>query len=90
MEQSKDIGLWVKEGKKGKYFAGKMPDGTPIFIFKNDKKVTGSNQPDYRMKFGEIKPQARPSAAVAQPKAQPAKAVPNLAPQSNSDDELPF
>jgi len=49
-------GLWIKEGKKGKFFSGNITlnYGTPeeiklnIMIFKNDKKEK-ENQPEYKI-----------------------------------------
>ena len=38
-------GLWLKDGKKGKFMSGKLDDA-PIFIFKNDRKQA-DNDPDY-------------------------------------------
>lgn len=42
--------VWKKTSQSGTSFlSGKLEDGTPIMIFKNDKKVEGSKQPDYRI-----------------------------------------
>jgi len=52
-EERKSIGgLWLKDGKNGKYFSGEIElfgTKTHIFIFKNIYKEEGSKQPDYRI-----------------------------------------
>lgn len=52
MADKKDIGaLWINEGEKGKFLAGKITiDGvtTSIIVFKNDYKKA-DNHPDYRI-----------------------------------------
>ena len=56
--------LWINEGEKGKFLAGKVTiDGitTSILVFKNDYKKSDSH-PDYRIFLsnkpaGEIPPQ---------------------------------
>ena len=42
-------GLWLKEGKTQKYFAGDWEPDTSLFIFRNGNKQEGSNQPDYEV-----------------------------------------
>lgn len=44
-------GLWLKDGKRGKFFSGKVgdqpiPAGAKLFVFRNDKKQ-GDSDPDY-------------------------------------------
>lgn len=58
-------GLWIKDGKKGKFMSGKVgsepiPAGVKLFIFKNEKKQ-GENDPDYTLHFatGDDPPQQR-------------------------------
>ena len=45
-------GLWLKDGKKGKFMSGQtdadIPAGTKLLIFKNDKK-SNDKQPDYHL-----------------------------------------
>ena len=41
--------LWIKNSKTGTvYMSGKIGD-QEVVIFRNDKKVEGSNQPDWRV-----------------------------------------
>lgn len=40
--------LWLKEGQKGEYMTGTI-NGTPVVVFRNDRKEPGSNQPDWRV-----------------------------------------
>ena len=46
-------GLWLKDGRNGKFMSGEtdtdIPAGTRLFIFKNTKKVDGDKQPDYSL-----------------------------------------
>jgi hypothetical protein len=46
-------GLWLKDGKKGKFMSGQidaeMPAGTKLLVFKNDKKNAGDKLPDYHL-----------------------------------------
>jgi len=49
-------GLWLKEGKNGKFFSGNVEVGgikQGILIFRNDKKE--GNQPDYNICEAEEK-----------------------------------
>ena len=58
---SDNIGaLWLKEGKKGKFFSGSIElEGikTQIVIFKNTNK-TKENHPDYNILLSKPKPEA--------------------------------
>lgn len=44
-------GLWLNEGKQGKYMAGNvseaLPAGAKIMVFKNTYKKPGEKTPDY-------------------------------------------
>lgn len=40
--------LWVNTSAKGDYLSGTI-GGVRVVCFKNDKKVPGSSQPDYRV-----------------------------------------
>jgi len=40
--------LWLKEGKSGKFFSGKVGD-QEVVVYKNDKYVEGGNFPYYRI-----------------------------------------
>ena len=50
-------GLWLKDGKSGKFFSGKVdtaiPAGAAVFVFRNDKKEN-DKQPDYTLCFAEL------------------------------------
>lgn len=58
-------GLWLKDGKRGKYMSGEtseaIPAGSKLLVFKNDRKEPGSNQPDYHLFFvsGDEQPPMR-------------------------------
>jgi hypothetical protein len=45
-------GLWLKDGRNGKFMSGEVEDGIPagsrLLIFKNDKKEN-DRQPDYTL-----------------------------------------
>lgn len=45
-------GLWLKDGKKGKFMSGQtdaeVPSGAKLLIFKNEKK-SSEKQPDYHL-----------------------------------------
>lgn len=43
------IGLWLKDGQKGKYFSGQVGDYW-VTVSKNDFK-TEDKQPDYNLRF---------------------------------------
>lgn len=43
--------LWIKQGKNGEFFSGKLGDAT-IMIFPNRKK-TADNQPDFNVFLAE-------------------------------------
>ena len=42
-------GLWIKDGRNGKYFAGDWDPDTGLLIFPNGNKKKGSNQPDFEV-----------------------------------------
>ena len=46
-------GLWISEGKNGKYMFGKLTAavaaGTKLFVFKNNRKKPGEKYPDYEI-----------------------------------------
>jgi hypothetical protein len=74
-------GLWLKEGKKGKFFSGEMTfqyNGHPVtarvIIFRNTRKQEGTKQPDYSIKITD---------------AFPAKPKDNGG-QRGSGDDIPF
>ena len=47
-------GLWIKDGKNGKFMSGDLKDAIPagakLLIFKNDRKETPA-QPDYTLSY---------------------------------------
>lgn len=52
-QENRSIGGWIKESKNGNsYISFKLPDDAKpgyYAIFRNTKKVEGSNQPDYNI-----------------------------------------
>jgi hypothetical protein len=48
-------GLWLKDGKRGKFMSGEVSEAIPaaskLLIFKNDRKQPGSKEPDYTLFF---------------------------------------
>jgi hypothetical protein len=40
--------LWLKSGAKGDYMTGTI-NGVAVVVFKNERKVEGSKQPDWRV-----------------------------------------
>ena len=52
----KVCGLWLNDGKKGKYMSGKaqenlrIPEGAKLFVFKNNKKESDKH-PDYNLMY---------------------------------------
>lgn len=44
-------GLWLKDGRSGKFMSGEtdeeIPAGSRLLVFKNTKKVEGDKLPDY-------------------------------------------
>jgi hypothetical protein len=79
-------GLWLKEGKRGKFMSGHtseaIPDGAKLLIFKNDRKEPGSTEPDYVLYF--VNPDEQPPMRRAEP-GQRSQASEDL-----PDDEIPF
>ena len=53
-------GLWLKDGKNGKFFSGEVdkpiPVGARVFVFRNAKKEN-DRQPDYVLNFVEPEPE---------------------------------
>jgi hypothetical protein len=42
-------GLWLKESRTGKYYAGNWEPDTSLFVFRNNNQQPGKNQPDYEV-----------------------------------------
>jgi hypothetical protein len=42
-------GLWLKESRNGKYYAGDWEPDTSLFVFRNNNQQPGKNQPDYEV-----------------------------------------
>lgn len=40
--------LWIKQSARGEFMTG-VVGGEPVVLFKNDRKVEGSKQPDWRV-----------------------------------------
>jgi hypothetical protein len=78
-------GLWLKDGKRGKFMSGETADAIPagarLLIFKNDRKQPGSNDPDFTLCF--VTPENQPPMRRAEPGGVPA------APLASQDD-IPF
>lgn len=48
-EKNDELGaLWEKEGSGGTWMSGTI-NGEAVVCFRNDRKVAGSNQPDWRI-----------------------------------------
>lgn len=79
-------GLWLKDGAKGKYMAGKVeqeiPAGAKLLIFKNDRKER-DNQPDYQLFFCH-------DPAAAPGNAKPSSRPDQKAPPPPEPDDIPF
>jgi len=62
--------LWVRKKENRTYFTGmiEMVAGlkTPIVVFKNDRKLAGSNQPDWNIMLSEPK---RPKQDIKEEKS---------------------
>ena len=75
-------GLWLKDGKSGKYMSGSVeeviPAGATLFVFKNTYKKEGDNQPDYRLMLKPVDDQPAVATTAAAASAPPA------------DEEIPF
>jgi hypothetical protein len=54
--------LWKKTGAKGEYLTGTI-NGVPVVVFKNERKVEGSKQPDWRV----LKSKPREDRVVERP-----------------------
>jgi|TARA_R100000306_G_C4318336_1_gene113782 uncharacterized protein (DUF736 family) len=58
-ETDRAIGaLWIKRSKAGSVFLSGSIDNVEVVVFKNERKVEGSNQPDWRV----LKSRPRPTA----------------------------
>lgn len=73
-------GLWLKEGKKGKFFSGKFGNAN-VLIFKNTNKKEAKH-PDYEIFIAE----PRPRNEAPQGAKTPAQANN----QSAWEDDIPF
>jgi uncharacterized protein (DUF736 family) len=40
--------LWIKSSARGEYMTGTI-NGQPVVVFRNDRKLDGSKQPDWRV-----------------------------------------
>jgi hypothetical protein len=77
-------GLWVKDGKRGKFFSGQVkediPAGAKILIFRNDKRENES-QPEFTLFF--VSPEEQPPMRRAEP--QTTRQAPEV-----DDSDIPF
>ena len=77
-------GLWLKDGKAGKFFSGEVdkpiPAGARVFVFRNTKKES-DRQPDYVLNFVEPEPEPEPSAENSGGQHAPTKPP---------EDDIPF
>ena len=55
--------LWEKTGARGTYFTGTINGVGAVVVFKNDRKQSGSKQPDWRI----LKSKPKPSSGAATP-----------------------
>jgi hypothetical protein len=51
--------LWVKSGRKGDYMTGTIEGVGAVVLFRNDRKVEGSKQPDWRVLKSKPKDEQR-------------------------------
>ena len=84
-------GLWLNKGKNGTYMSGTM-GGVRVLIFKNEKKVEGSKQPDYNLVFAENKPKEK-----SDDNAKQESSIPEFEPRADNpfggdsdSSEIPF
>lgn len=81
-------GLWLKDGKRGKFMSGEtseaIPAGAKLLIFKNDRKQAGSNEPDYTLFF--VAPEDQPPMRRAEPQSSGSQHVA----QPVDDSDIPF
>jgi len=79
-------GLWLKDGKRGKFMTGQtsepIPEGAKLLVFKNDRKEPGSTAPDYTLHFAP--PDEQPPMRRAEPGQK------NHVAEQVADDEIPF
>ena len=81
-------GLWIKDGRNGKFMSGKITQMNgaelSIVVFKNDK---GDNpkRPDYRIYLSE--PRGDSPAPTSKPNPKPQTAT---AEQGDFQDDIPF
>ncbi len=92
-------GLWLKDGKKGKFMSGQtdaeIPAGAKLLIFKNDKK-SSDKQPDYHLycvaedgaEAGGA-PQDR-HASNGKARGPQTQAATSASPAPPTQDEIPF
>jgi hypothetical protein len=80
-------GLWLKDGKRGKFMSGEtseaIPAGSKLLVFKNDRKEPGSDQPDYTLCF--VTPESQPPMKRAEPSSAPAGRT-----SEPDDSDIPF
>ena len=75
-------GLWEKTSAKGIWMSGTI-NGQAVVVFKNDRKLAGSNQPDWRV----LKPKPKADA----PRQTGGNAEAQFARGPVTDDEIePF
>jgi len=55
--------LWEKTSPRGTYMTGTV-NGTPVVLFKNDRKAPGSKQPDWRVLKAKPKDRTAPDDSI--------------------------
>lgn len=55
--------LWIKSSSRGEYLSGTI-NGQSVVVFKNARKVEGSNQPDWLVMKPQSKPKTEPEPSL--------------------------
>ena len=90
-------GLWLKDGKKGKFMSGQtdepIPGGAKLLIFRNEKKTT-DKQPDYHLyavaEEGDGAPRGQRQGNGQSRGQRQAPAIAPTVPPPPDESEIPF